>query len=104
MTNGRRVVQTLTSSSRYALVEIGFTMVEGPDRAGQTLRPPMGVKEAEDDLFIRRPAGEDGWWAYEYIPVAKMLCEKYDIKATDFIEIPDVVEITGAGFAIPAMD
>ena len=51
-----------------ALVEIGFTMVEGPDRAGQTLRPPMGVKEAEGDLFIRRPAGEDGWWAYGYIP------------------------------------
>ena len=36
--------------------------------------------------------------------VAKPLCEKYDIKAADFIEIPDVVEISGDGFAIPAMD
>ncbi|KAH9885589.1 hypothetical protein C8Q73DRAFT_795740 [Cubamyces lactineus] len=35
-----------------ALVEIGFTIVEGPNCAGITLRPPLGLKGAQDNLFV----------------------------------------------------
>ena len=33
-----------------------------------------------------------------------MLCDNYNIKAADFIEIADTVGIVDAGFAIPTMD
>ena len=30
-----------------------------------------------------------------------MLCDNYNIKAADFIEIPDDVDMVGIGFEIP---
>ena len=33
-----------------------------------------------------------------------MLCDNYNMKAADFIEIPDRVDMVDAGFAIPTMD
>ncbi|KAJ8462235.1 hypothetical protein ONZ51_g6706 [Trametes cubensis] len=85
-----------------ALLEIGFETVGGAIEVGVTLQPPLGMHGAEVDLFVAWPADKDGWWAYEYTAVASMLCDNYNIKAADFIEIPDDVNMEGIGFAIPA--
>ncbi|KAH9884308.1 hypothetical protein C8Q73DRAFT_669843 [Cubamyces lactineus] len=87
-----------------ALLEIGFTTVGGAANVGITLQPPLGLDGADLDLVVPWPTGKDGWWPYEYIPVANMLCDNYNMKAADFIEIPDRVDMVDAGFAIPTMD
>ncbi|KAH9884213.1 hypothetical protein C8Q73DRAFT_665049 [Cubamyces lactineus] len=87
-----------------ALLDIGFTTVGGAANVGITLQPPLGLHGADLDLVVPWPTGKDGWWPYEYVPVANMLCNNYNIKAGDFIEIPDTVDIAEAGFTIPAMD
>ncbi|KAH9885579.1 hypothetical protein C8Q73DRAFT_669439 [Cubamyces lactineus] len=79
-----------------ALLEIGFTTVGGAANVGITLQPPLGLDGADLDLVVPWPTGKDGWWPYEYIPVANMLCDNYNMKAADFIEIPDRVDMVDA--------
>ncbi|KAH9896034.1 hypothetical protein C8Q73DRAFT_789822 [Cubamyces lactineus] len=84
-----------------ALVEIGFKTIGGATNVGITLQPPLGLHGAELDLFVPWPTAMDGWWPHEYTPAANMLCNNYNIKAADFIKIPDDVDMVGIGFEIP---
>ncbi|KAH9893352.1 hypothetical protein C8Q73DRAFT_791216 [Cubamyces lactineus] len=84
-----------------ALEEIGFVKIGEASSVGVTLRPEPGMYGTDEDLFVTLPACANSWWDHEYNMVAEILRGNYGITATDFIEIPEDVDMAGVGFAIP---